>query len=274
MPKPKPQRDSVFGGEEEQSSIPFIPASGINQIYETGFAGLPSTVFEDPVQKENEELKGQVDQLRQQLATQSSGLTIQGGGLVVEGFQFSPTGLIPPEEMSYEAWEQVGHLLFRLEGSIQWLIGDWLVYGVQLQYGDVKQVATALGRDEYTLYNYMSVSRSVGTSLRNEVLSYHHHVAVAKLDPDEQVAYLQYAAEHKLSVANFRKWIKEQQGSDQNQPALSAGNMIDLDTPARGFKKFLQRDPSLLKPKERAEVIGYMTEMERLIADYRRRMGL
>lgn len=272
MPKPKPQRDSVFGGgEEEQSPIPFIPASGINQIYETGFAGLPSTVFEDPSQKRIDELEAQLAQLVQ---GQDNELALNDGTLIVQGFQFSPTGLIAPEEFTEVAWEQVGQILFKLEGSIQWLIGDWLAYGSHWKYGDIRRLAEELGRDENTLSNYKAVCQNVQFPRRRGNLSFAHHEAVSKFDPDTQEHYLAYAEEANLNRADFRKWIKEQQGG-QSTPALRSVNVdFDIDTPSRGLKKFIQRDPVTLKPKERAEVIGYLTELERLISDYKRRMGV
>jgi len=144
----------------------------------------------------------------------------EDGALVVQGFQFSPIGLIAPEQFSSDAWEQIGHLLLRLEGSIQWLIGDWLVYGEGVKWGDATKFAETFGRDPGTLHNYASVSRAIQFSFRNENLTYTHHVAVSSLTPEQQVYALEYAAhgeEKPLSVARFRAWIKSQIGE---QPVL------------------------------------------------------
>jgi hypothetical protein len=212
MPKPKPQRESVFGDEGEESpSIPFIPASGVNEIYEKGFAGLPSSVYEDPSQKRIDELEEQLSGIMQQLEGRASDLVAQDGTLLVHGFQLSPTGLIAPQDYSEEAWDQIGQLLFRLEGSIQWLIGDWIVYGGAVGWGDIPALATKIGREPQTLRDYSYVSRRIKLSFRNDNLTYTHHVVAAKADlsPEELDYALKGAAHFGFSVLDFRKWIKQ-----------------------------------------------------------------
>jgi len=130
------------------------------------------------------------EQLTQALAQQGQGgsaLAVQDdGSLRVHDFQFSPTGLIAPEQVTQESWEQIGLLLFKLEGSIQFLIGDWLVYGTDLKYGDVDAIAQALGREPETLHQYAYVCRNVQLWIRIHNLSYAHHKLVAPLAEDEQ----------------------------------------------------------------------------------------
>lgn len=199
-----------------------------------------------------------VDQLQQQ--GNGSELVVQGGAIVIEDFQLTPTSLVAPENVTPESWEQIGKVLLRLEGSIQWLIGDWLVYGLDLKYGEIKNFAEYFERDEHTLYNYMSISRNVESSLRNELLSYNHHVAVSKLAPAEQEYALKYAAsaEKRPSVAEFRKWIAENiQG--RSTPSLPAGgNFLSM---AKEASRFIQRDPTSLKAEDREEGLGYIAQM-------------
>jgi len=224
MPRPNHARADAFTQKTSpaapQGGVPYISAQAMGgAIYEKN--ALPSTAFEDPVEKENNALKDQLAALQEQLANRASGLMLQeNGGIVVEGFQFSPTGLIAPEKFTSESWEHVGLLLFRLEGSLQWLIGDWLNYG-GAEWGDATKFAQTFGRDPGTLHNYAFVSREIQFSFRNENLSYTHHVvaASAKLTPEQLRFSLEYAAEHKLSVVRFRQWIKEQQG-EVPTPAL------------------------------------------------------
>lgn len=155
-----------------------------------------------------QEKAAQADWLRQQLAQQSNGLAIQEDGLVVEGFRFSPTGLVSPDRVSPQEWRRVGDLLFRLEGSIQWLIGDWLVYGERLEYGDIKKIAEDMGRDEHTLYNYKTVSRAIESSRRRELISFSHHYEVMGLPVDKQEYALSYLERDRMNLKDFRKWIK------------------------------------------------------------------
>src|SRR5687767_11563397 len=94
---------------------------------------------------QTDHLSAQVEDLRAQLQSRTSDLLVQDGTLVVHDFQFTPTGLIAPENFSEEVWKQIGILLFKLEGSIQWLIGDWLAYGEDVKWGDIPYIAKLMG---------------------------------------------------------------------------------------------------------------------------------
>src|SRR5687767_11538908 len=59
-------------------------------------------------------------------------------------FTLTSTGLQIQAGATQDEWSKVGELLFRLEGSIQWLIGDWLAYGEDIKWGDVKKIAEKL----------------------------------------------------------------------------------------------------------------------------------
>lgn len=242
----------------------------------TGF-GEKRTVIKDIELDELREKAHLAEQLKEQLAAQSNGLTVQEGGLVVQGFQFSPTGLIPPDEITQESWEQVGLLLFRLEGSMQWLIGDWLAYGEDLQYGQVKQIADSLGKDYKTLRNCMTVSRAIEVSRRRDTLSYGHHEAVTKYEPDEQAQYLAYAQHQGLNRAQFRKWLKEEIDGNLT-PELPSSDVPKFDVIARDLQKFMQTDPETLKPKQlqvlQTEIQNRLHELDRLAATIRQRFYL
>lgn len=201
MAKPKPARESAFGGDED---IPFIPVSVVNQIYEKGAAGILPTSYQlSSEERQIEDLQEELAQVRaagQALATD--------GTLTVQGFQLSPTGLIAPETITSDAWVDVGRLLAKLEGSLQWLIGDWIVFGESIRWGDIPALAQELGFAVQTLYDYASVCRKVQFSTRIENLSFAHHRLVMSMTPDFQTYALKFAAHNKYSVAEFRKWIK------------------------------------------------------------------
>jgi hypothetical protein len=138
-------------------------------------------------------------------------------------FTITSRGLEMGEGAQQKDWEDAGAFIFQVDTALQWLIGDWLVYGADLQWGELEEQVKRFERDYQTLRDYMSVSRNVPLSLRNYNLSYNHYRAVASLE-DEWKAYALNVAElKKLSVVNFRKWIK--QGMPENwdpdeQPAL------------------------------------------------------
>ena len=114
-------------------------------------------------------------------------------------------------------WEQLGRLLFRLDHSIQWLIGDWLLHGESNQWGKHEEIADKLGYEVKTLYDYRYVARNVHFSVRTEKLSFGHHKLVAHLQTKEQVQWLRTAAagdidnetgqSHSWSISRLRTGI-------------------------------------------------------------------
>ena len=133
---------------------------------------------------------------------------ITDGTLTAHGFTFSSNGLQVNGNVTEDDWSQIGEMLFKLEGSIQWLIGDWLVYGESLAYGDLKARVEEMGRDYNTVRNYMVVCRAFELSRRRYNLTFGHYQAAAGLETGEQQdEALDYAEKQKISVAAFRKAI-------------------------------------------------------------------
>jgi hypothetical protein len=287
MPKPKFQRADAFDQTRpaplaaEPRTAPYINAGDMNSaVYENGASSFPMSGFEDPVEKENQELKGQLADLMEQLQSRTSDLVAQDGTLMVQGFQFTPTGLIAPEDFDEKAWDQIGQLLFKLEGSLQWLIGDWIVYGNQVGWGDIPKLSQKLGREAQTLRDYSYVSRKIHLSFRNDKLTYTHHVVAAKanLEP-EQLEYAFAGALHfGFSVSEFRKWINldmPETGlpAEHETRALPAYASTAIPKPAlSGLEKLAQRDASTLKPKEIAEGLGYITQARQWLDEMERQL--
>jgi hypothetical protein len=91
--------------------------------------------------------------------------------------------------------------------SVQFWIGDWVNFG-ERKYGDkYKEALEITGLKYETLMNISSVCANVGTSLRNENLTYNHHVAVAKLSPKQQEKFLKQAEEEQMPVSKLRNLI-------------------------------------------------------------------
>ncbi len=64
-----------------------------------------------------------------------------------EKFRATPTGLqLPKDKVPYEEWEEYGHSLRRVEGALQWVIGDWLRYG-EFAYGEKYTQASSIWPD-------------------------------------------------------------------------------------------------------------------------------
>jgi hypothetical protein len=130
----------------------------------------------------------------------------------VGAFRVTSVGLqVQDEQSTLDDWNIMGELLFRLEGSIQWLIGDWLVHGLDLKYGDITSIAEHFGRAPATLHNYMSVVRAFEFSLRSENLSYGHHQLLTTFDDEWRQYFIQWAEENNASIAQLRSHIQQKQ---------------------------------------------------------------
>ena len=127
----------------------------------------------------------------------------------------TPTGLVAGGQATFDEWQRVGDVLKRLDASIQWLIGDWFAYGEQVWGQTYDQVSEATGYEIKTLYDYAYVAKNVDFSVRTEKLTFGHHKLVARLEPEEQRRWLEYAAIHQLSISQLR------QAMGANSPTLS-----------------------------------------------------
>ena len=125
-------------------------------------------------------------------------------------FRATTTGLVMTEDdVPYELWEAYGGAIRRVEGAVQWIIGDWLNYG-ERKYGEM--YAQAVDETDYkkeTLMNAKWVAGKIETSLRREVLTWSHHKEVAKLEPEEQEYWLNEAVEQGYGVRGLRDAIRD-----------------------------------------------------------------
>lgn len=134
------------------------------------------------------------------------------------GAELSPTGLYLPTGLQFEEWKEVGQKLATLEQGIQWALGDWWAYGHHA-YGDRADAAKKLPYEFGSLMNLGRVARKVPTSLRNEVLSFSHHEAVAKLESDDQKkSWLERAARAKWPVHKLRERIANSARTEEIDP--------------------------------------------------------
>jgi hypothetical protein len=142
----------------------------------------------------------------------------------VGAFVWKPTGLIIDGEIRREDWEETGKLLKMLDSSMQWLIGDLIVHGESLRWGDQKTIAEAFGFEYGTVRVYASVCRNVEMLIRINSLDFAHHQLVASMPRSEQKRWLQAAAEgddgKRWSVARLRDEIKAAQlgAGEEKQP--------------------------------------------------------
>src|SRR5437667_7006511 len=126
--------------------------------------------------------------------------------LELGSFKFKTTALVVQGTPTFDEWEHCGTVLRRIEGAVQFWIGDWLNYG-EHAYGE--KYAQAVNETQAdTWKNYAWVSHQVKKSTRVDDLSWSHHREVAKFHdaPDIQRELLQQAAG--LSVSEFRAVVR------------------------------------------------------------------
>jgi hypothetical protein len=182
-------------------------------------------------------------------------------------FKITPCGLEIGDGAEQKDWEEAGQFIFQVDSGIQWTIGDWLAYGLNLQYGDIPKLADRFGRDEKTLHHYKQICEKFEFTRRRVDLTFGHHEAVRALTSYEQDQALAYAAEQNLSVAALRKLIK-----GETSPALPSG--LDTDKSYKAMKRLSRRDPATLKPEEREEAHLHLLDLERWIKEMRIRIGI
>lgn len=147
------------------------------------------------------------------------------------GFELADVSLVPTREVSLEEWAACGPVLkaeyLTLQKRATWIqfaIGDWLNFG-EAHYGDeIWNYLSPADYDADTLHNFKSVSKHVASSLRNENLTYSHHVAVAGLLADRQAVWLDKAERERMTVAALREQVNAEKGIDPRAHLVTCPN--------------------------------------------------
>jgi N6-adenosine-specific RNA methylase IME4 len=138
----------------------------------------------------------------------SGALIARGDTLQVGAFRLAKMGLVVRGKPSETEWEECGRVLRRIEGAVQFWIGDWVNYGERAygeKYTDAQHVT---GLDDGTLRNLAYVAGAIEISRRRDNVSFGAHQAVAALAPERQAAILDRAAEEHLTVSKVREIVR------------------------------------------------------------------
>lgn len=123
-------------------------------------------------------------------------------------FTLTTTSLEIPQDATEDEWGEVGQTLLQLRGSIQWHLGDWLVYGDARQWGETyRRLAAQFEYEVQTLRVLAMVARNVHSLIRNQQLSFAHHRLVAGLSPEKQRFWLERAANEGLTLSQMKEAI-------------------------------------------------------------------
>lgn len=140
----------------------------------------------------------------------------------MEKYQITEVGIdLADADISWDEWRWYFQLTVRLAKRSPWAVGDMGVYGEDRFGEDMAQAITKeilmSGYSQGSLYNLFYVSRNVKPSERNPNLSPSHHYHVAKMKPDEQVAWLARAELEQWTVAEFRRQIKKATKGEEHE---------------------------------------------------------
>lgn len=120
----------------------------------------------------------------------------------------------PQRDLDHTDWLATGRRLGAIGRCSQWWIGDWIRYGTARWGEKYAEAARVTGYDVASLRNMAWVASRFDLSLRNDKLTWSHHVLLAPLEPEEQRKWLQRASEERLSVADLRLELRAIRDSD------------------------------------------------------------
>lgn len=146
------------------------------------------------------------------MASSTSIIRVGAGAehLRLGAFHLQPTRLVVRGKPSRAEWERCGEVLHRIEGAVQWWLGDWLNYGEKAYGEKYAEALDATGFEQHTLENYAYVAGNIKTSLRREDVSYSIHKEIAPLPVDQQKHILARAADEQLTVSAVRDLVRQE----------------------------------------------------------------
>lgn len=180
----------------------------------------------EKLRSENAELQSQIDQLQNAVDSNigTDTITRYGNGIsLADRFLITPTGLEMPDDLTQDEWINFSDVIDRFETSIQWIIGDWLVYG------DGKRYLTWEGLEQHvlggryqseTLRKYSRVCSSIDSGRRLPGQSFSlHQVIVESANPNDYDMWLDEINHKKYSVMGLRRAIKPELKTGKTAPA-------------------------------------------------------
>lgn len=168
-----------------------------------------------------------------------------------------------PQGLTLEQWVSDGKLLTSYNNSLQFAIGDWLLYGEKLFADDFDSVVDQLGFTEASLNNFKSVSKGLPPSRRRENVSYSIHAEVKSLPVEHADKFLELAAQEahepaaqrSVTVAKIRDFKSQQRGKEPIE-------VIQI------HKRELERLQAIARACKQLLATGEMEGLEQAIQEY------
>lgn len=188
----------------------------------------------------------------------------KGQFIYFQGCELSRTGMQIPDNLKPEQWAEVGGLLRDIDVALQWMIGDWFVYGNANFNLDYETFAEEIGFSIRTLQQYKYVAENVDSSVRTEKLSFTHHQLVASLrnkndvpDVEQQRRWINQAVENRWTVKQMRDAMA---GKTSASPVRY---FKAVDSLRRRFKSWIPAMPSQDKKAMAEQLRRLADELEK-----------
>lgn len=99
-------------------------------------------------------------------------------------------------DITADQYEALGGLLGRMHETMRWAIGDYILAGEYMFGQDAYQLQEALGISAESRGQYVRVAQAIPYEARRSELTWSHHRAVYKRNPDERDHWLRLAVEN------------------------------------------------------------------------------
>lgn len=176
-------------------------------------SGSPNAVKSHPLRASSRDLSRSAQTLNGVSARPSSGA-------------LSKIAWIPQGDLGHSEWLTTGRRLGAIGRCSQWWIGDWVRYGTARWGEKYAEAARVTGYDTASLRNMAWVASRFDLSLRNDKLTWSHHVLLAPLDADAQREWLRRASEERLSVADLRLELRALRKSSRGDTVAASDAAI------------------------------------------------
>jgi len=159
-------------------------------------------------------------------------------------------------------WKGIWTSLKRLNGSLNWIIGDWLNWG-RTRFGERYALALDATALEYqTLRNAACICGAVPLSRRRDTLSWTHHAEVAPLGPSDQARFLERAEASGWSVSQLRRAIRAEQAETREEPRPPG--FIPVVWIQEGLRAFRREGVTEWPPAKRAALKSQLEPLVKL----------
>jgi len=131
--------------------------------------------------------------------------------LIPAGEQFA-LGLDLPETMTFDEWTNLGRKLCMARRAVNWVIGDWLIFGCdEARFGRaaLEEANAIFVADADRFAPIVDTCRRFPEDRRRAALTFGHHLAVMAVEDDTEAETLLAKAEaERMTVAALRAEAK------------------------------------------------------------------